>query len=165
MSSGYALGLGLFTTINPWHLCCNYYLKRGLATLCILKISCPKLRNVAWLIKSLITCVFLLTWAHARQAVADLEGDPRVPWIPPRRSIDDRNPPPWPGWRTRKTASVAHVSINLDWKRIDWQVGHRVSLSKTIENGRGLAESECGHKKFYVCFTHKDETEPSFTKS
>ena len=25
-SSGYALGLGLFTAINPWHLCYNYYL-------------------------------------------------------------------------------------------------------------------------------------------
>ena len=57
---------------------------------------------------------------HAHGAVVDLEGDPREPWIPPPIWLDqvltstgDRlNGTLLPGWRTKITASVAHLNMH-----------------------------------------------------
>ena len=54
--------------------------------------------------------------------VADLEGDLREPQIPPLTgpSSDDRlNGALLPGWKTKKTAQLKCLSINLDRKQID----------------------------------------------
>ena len=53
-----------------------------------------------------------------------------------------------PGWKTKKTASVARFSKNFDrtWK-IDWLVGQGVSLQNN-QSGCGLTESGHGHKLF-----------------
>ena len=45
--------------------------------------------------------------------------------------------------------TLACLNINLDRKRIDWQVEQKVSQKKTpIENGRGLTESGRGREIF-----------------
>ena len=62
-------------------------------------------------------------------------------------SSDDRlNGALLPGWRTKITVSVAHLSIYLD-QETDQQVEPEVSLQND-RNGRGLIQSACGRKNF-----------------
>ena len=82
--------------------------------------------------------------------VADLGGfqgfwpNPSFGWTKYWTSTDDGlNGTLFPGWKTKETDSVAHLSMpqQKSWPKTDRLTGRARSVYKMIENGHGLTES------------------------